>query len=69
MEEHLESTNIVKNKNVIIARPVKIEKIGKQDVYNMEVKDLHNYIANGIVVHNCRYIIMEFKLSGRCPVV
>ena len=69
MEEHLESTNIAKNKNVIIARPVKVEKIGKQDVYNMEVKDLHNYIANGIVVHNCRYIIMEFKLSGRAPVV
>lgn len=69
MGEHLESTNIVKNKNVIIARPVKVEKIGKQDVYNMEVKDLHNYIANGIVVHNCRYIIMEFKLSGRAPVV
>jgi ribonucleotide reductase alpha subunit len=24
-----------------------------EDVYNMEVKDYHNFIANGIVVHNC----------------
>jgi len=31
----------------------KIEKIGKTDVYNMEVQDNHNYVANGIVVHNC----------------
>ena len=27
--------------------------IGKQNVYDIEVKDTHNFIANGAVVHNC----------------
>jgi hypothetical protein len=54
---------------VEIAKPIQLKKIGKANVYNMEVEDLHNYIANGIVVHNCRYIIMEFSLTGRCPIV
>lgn len=69
VEENLKSTNIVKQKNVELANPIQIKKIGKADVYNMEVEDLHNYIANGIVVHNCRYCIMEFALTGRCPIV
>lgn len=30
-----------------------IEYVGKEDVYNFEVEDTHNYIANRIVVHNC----------------
>lgn len=69
VEEVLKSTNIAKQKNVEIAKPIQLKKIGKANVYNMEVEDLHNYIANGIVVHNCRYIIMEFSLTGRCPIV
>jgi len=27
--------------------------IGKQNVYDIEVKDTHNFVANGAVVHNC----------------
>ena len=27
--------------------------IGKQTVYDIEVKDTHNFVANGAVVHNC----------------
>lgn len=69
MEEVLKSTNITKQKNVEIAKPIQLKKIGKANVYNMEVEDLHNYIANGIVVHNCRYIIMELALTGRAPIV
>lgn len=69
MEEVLKSTNIAKQKNVEIAKPIQLKKIGKENVYNMEVEDLHNYIANGIVVHNCRYIIMELALTGRAPIV
>lgn len=26
---------------------------GNEDVYNMEVEDVENYFANGVVVHNC----------------
>lgn len=69
MEEVLKSTNIAKQKNVEIAKPIQLKKIGKANVYNMEVENLHNYIANGIVVHNCRYIIMELALTGRAPIV
>lgn len=30
-----------------------VTSIGRAKVYNMEVEDNHNFIANGIVVHNC----------------
>lgn len=30
-----------------------IETVGERNVYDIEVRDTHNYIANGIVVHNC----------------
>lgn len=29
------------------------KNIGKQTVYDIEVKDTHNFVANGAVVHNC----------------
>jgi recombination protein RecA len=31
---------------------VKVEKAGRADVYDMEVPKYHNFIANGLVVHN-----------------
>ena len=36
--------------------PIQVQKIshaGKRHVYDIEVENTHNYIANGIVVHNC----------------
>ena len=58
---------------MIIAYPKSIKKIGKADTYNMEVEETHNFIANGIVVHNSRdaeaYILALFKETGRAPVV
>ena len=35
------------------AKVLSITDAGTADVYNMEVKDIPNYIANGIVIHNC----------------
>lgn len=39
-----------------------IANAGKADVYNLEVEETHNYLANGIVAHNCydesRYFFM-----------
>lgn len=42
-----------------------IKPIGREDVYNMEVRRYHNFsISGGLVVHNCmdaiRYLIMGF---------
>lgn len=34
-------------------RVVSVEPCGVSDVYNMEVEDIHNFFANGVVVHNC----------------
>lgn len=58
----------------------KITKIEKLDIsnirYDIEVKDNHNYFANGILVHNCRCIAKKdglFTRSGRkynsCPFI
>ena len=31
-----------------------IKSVGREPVYNMEVKDLHNYSVNGgVILHNC----------------
>ena len=58
---------------MITANVKSIKKVGKADVYNMEVEKYHNFIANGIVVHNCidatRYILVEFERLGFVPVV
>ena len=32
---------------------IKIEKNGLQEVYDIEVENVHNFLANGIVSHNC----------------
>jgi DNA polymerase III alpha subunit/intein/homing endonuclease len=34
-------------------RVKKIQNVGEKAVYDIEVKDNHNYIANGLIVHNC----------------
>ena len=73
VETNLQSTNIIKDKRVITANVKSIKKVGKADVYNMEVEKYHNFIANGIVVHNSidsrRYILVEFERLGLVPVV
>ena len=46
----------------------KIEVVGREDVYNMEVEDNHNFAINGgLIVHNCmdamRYFVKTEKLA------
>ena len=28
-------------------------KVGEEKIYDLSVPDTHNYVANGIIVHNC----------------
>ena len=47
-----------------------IKYIGKEDVYNMEVKNHHNFSVNGgLIVHNCidsvRYAISDLSRDLR----
>jgi thymidylate synthase ThyX/DNA-directed RNA polymerase subunit M/transcription elongation factor TFIIS len=34
---------------------VSINKIGIEKVYDIEMHDYHNFVANGVIVHNCNY--------------
>lgn len=37
-----------------------IKPLGKEDVYCMEVDKNHNFVANGVVVHNCEHHMLPF---------
>lgn len=42
-----------------------VKKIGKRDTYDLEVEEDHNWVANGIVVHNshaCAYTYISSRL-------
>lgn len=41
------------NSDIIPVKFSGIEYLGKNSVYDLEIKDTHNYLANGIVCHNC----------------
>ena len=49
----------IENKNLKIIYPdkiISIEEVGEIDVYDIEMKNnYHNFVANGVVVHNCNY--------------
>lgn len=34
---------------------VSIKECGEEDVYDISMKQYHNFVANGVVVHNCNY--------------
>jgi len=46
---------------------IKITKIAGAPVYDMEVKTYHNFVAEGVVVHNC-ITGMEVQAAGCVPV-
>lgn len=34
---------------------IAITELGEEEVFNLEIENYHNYVANGIIVHNCNY--------------
>jgi len=47
-----------------LKRIIAIEYAGQADVYNMEVKDHHNFsICGGLIVHNCD--ALRYFVAGR----
>lgn len=75
-EKNLLQTNIQKPEPVQDHAEIKsvgiksIRKVGKADVYNMEVDDNHNFaIEGGLIVHNCmdamRYFVKTMMLANR----
>lgn len=50
-----------KNLNIIhLDKVISIKYIGATEVYDIEMKKDHNYIANGVVVHNCNFSKNKF---------
>lgn len=54
----------------VFVKIASITAVGVEDVYNMEVKDHHNFsICNGLIVHNCidavRYALENVVASRR----
>ena len=65
-QEHVQE---LVGQNLGKVRVKKVEYVGKEDVYNMEVRDHHNYsVAGGFIIHNCidatRYAFSRDMLSG-----
>ena len=62
---HLSKGNRIKLEEGI-AKIVSIEALeNKQDVYDMEIPQTHNLsINNGVIVHNCRYALMEDAIQA-----
>lgn len=54
-----------------VAKQIKILKIEDEnemiDVYDISVKEYHNFVANGIVVHNCGKTIQAIMASKLLP--
>lgn len=42
---------------------VSIHYIGKESVYDIEIKEAHNFIANNIIAHNCIYQEQVMKIA------
>jgi intein/homing endonuclease len=37
----------------VVGKILQITKCKKEDVYDLMVKNNHNFFANGVLVHNC----------------
>ena len=46
---------IIDGKEVKLSKVKSIQSVGARHVYDIEVRDTHNYFANGMNVHNCEY--------------
>ena len=51
-----------------VVRLCGLEMAGFADVYDLEVEDQHEFFANGILVHNCRYGLKSYLRSAKTPI-
>jgi len=64
VEIYLLQTNIQKQKLVDVSE----SEVGYEEVYDLEVEDIHEYFANGLLVHNCdatRYAALYLKKQSK----
>jgi very-short-patch-repair endonuclease/intein/homing endonuclease len=71
-EKNIENRQYNSKNNCVIKDGYILKRINKidienynGDVYNLEVKDNHSYVVNGILVHNCRFFYQnEAKVAS-----
>lgn len=64
---YIPKTYSILNSDFIMQRVVSIEECGIETVYDIEVEDTHNFIADGVVVHNC--IAKKVGTKEQIPIV
>jgi intein/homing endonuclease/uncharacterized membrane protein YgcG len=53
LKSQLQKYDLIKSDNVILSPIIKIEQVGEQETFDIQVEsNNHNFVANGIVVHN-----------------
>ena len=41
------------------------ENVGRKEVYDITIENTHNFLANGIVVHNCHGLPIEYEIEKK----
>ena len=59
-----ESTDLVQ-RHVPVSVVAVSESLETRDVYNLHVKDCHEFVASGVLVHNCVWAITDLCLGGQ----
>lgn len=58
----------LQNELILNHKVVSVEPYGFADIYNMEVEDTHNFVANGVIAHNCEataYLLCVMPIWNR----
>lgn len=64
VRQNIKQTNIKKQNSVHYVEIKNIKTIGLADVYNMEVKNHHNFsVCGGFIVHNCMDAVRYFCMT------
>ena len=48
-----------------LLKVVSKKEVGAKNVYDITVSETHNFVANGIVVHNCHGLPIEFEIEKK----
>jgi len=61
--------SFITNENIFWDKIKSIEYVNKNETYDLEVDDYHNFIADGIIVHNSTMALNIAKELGRTSIV
>jgi intein/homing endonuclease len=59
------TTRMIDGKLIKFSKVLKVAPVGTRHVYDIEVRDTHNYFANGVNVHNCEFHTMLTEYGAK----